>query len=82
MYNALVLLMNDDPSIQISQSSSYSLCSLIPSARRIKKLCPIQLMKAIKNEVEIAGMRNAHVRMPFYNHEFTIILHGYLVLFS
>ena len=29
--------------------------------RRVNERCPIALMKSIKNDVEIAGMRTAHV---------------------
>lgn len=48
-------------SFQISSASSQGLCSLVPKTRRVKKLNPIQLLKAIKNQTEIEGMRQAHV---------------------
>ena len=36
--------------------------SLVPKGRRVGKLSPIQLLKAVKNETESRGMRAAHVR--------------------
>ncbi|XP_054167051.1 xaa-Pro aminopeptidase 1-like [Oppia nitens] len=48
--------------IWISQKSSCSLVSLVPESRRVDSLSPIQLKKAIKNSVEIEGMKRAHIK--------------------
>ena len=37
------------------------MCSQVTKNRRVSKLSPIPLMKAIKNETEIEGMKQAHV---------------------
>lgn len=34
--------------------------------KRITDSCPIALMKCVKNDTEIAGMKNAHVSIPFF----------------
>lgn len=36
--------------------------SLIPEDVRVMKLTPISLLKAVKNEVEVNGMKLAHLR--------------------
>ncbi|XP_070541372.1 xaa-Pro aminopeptidase 1-like isoform X2 [Ptychodera flava] len=50
------------PRTWISSKSSYALINIIPKGRRIIQSSPIALAKAIKNEVEIQGMRNAHIK--------------------
>lgn len=35
---------------------------MVPDGRRVSELSPIQIMKAVKNEVEIEGMKRAHVK--------------------
>ena len=46
----------------MSNKSSYALVNLIPESRRLLTgVSPVTSRKAIKNEVEIAGMRRAHV---------------------
>lgn len=35
---------------------------MVPDGRRVSELSPIQIMKAIKNEVEIEGMKRAHIK--------------------
>ena len=47
--------------IKISNKSSYDLTSLVPKQRRVSGLSPIQMLKAVKNEIELQGMRNAQV---------------------
>ena len=47
--------------LQISDKSSYGLASAIPKLRRLSQASPIALMKAVKNDAEIDGMRRAHV---------------------
>jgi len=47
---------------QISNQSSYALVNLIPESRRILTgVSPVTCKKAVKNPVEIEGMRRAHV---------------------
>lgn len=46
----------------MSDSSSYALVNLVPDGRRVSEISPIQLMKAVKNNVEIEGMKRAHIK--------------------
>ena len=55
------LLESQDGKVWVGSESSQALCSLVPKARRVKALSPIQLLKGIKNATEIEGMRNSHV---------------------
>ena len=48
--------------VWMSGRASYALCSLVPKAKRKDALSPLQLLKAVKNDTEIEGMKNAHVR--------------------
>ena len=48
--------------IWLSENASIALTSLIPSKRLLLDLCPVAIMKAIKNPVEIQGMIKAHVK--------------------
>lgn len=48
--------------VWFSEQASYSLTSLVPSKNLLTELTPIAFMKAVKNETEIKGMRNAHVK--------------------
>lgn len=48
--------------VWISKESSYSLTSLVPRLKRVQDTSPVQLMKAIKNDVEAEGITNCHVR--------------------
>ncbi|XP_058832676.1 xaa-Pro aminopeptidase ApepP isoform X2 [Topomyia yanbarensis] len=48
--------------VWISLGSSYALTALIPEEKRLHEITPINLMKAVKNEVEAAGMRQCHIR--------------------
>ena len=56
------LIEVEEGKIWVDSHSSQALCSLVPKARRVKALSPIQLLKGIKNQTEIEGMKNAHVR--------------------
>lgn len=47
--------------IWVSPSSSYGIVSSIPEERRLQEESPIQLRKAVKNSIEIEGMKKAHV---------------------
>lgn len=55
------LLESCEGKVWVGSESSQALCSLVPKARRVKSLSPIQLLKGIKNDTEIEGMKNAHV---------------------
>lgn len=48
--------------IWISPSSSYFLTALIPRKQRHQEITPIAVNKAIKNETEVLGFINSHVR--------------------
>lgn len=56
------LIKGEEGKIWVDSHSSQALCALAPKARRVKALSPIQLLKGIKNQTEIEGMKNAHVR--------------------
>ena len=55
------LVEGEDGKIWVGSHASQALCALVPKARRVKALSPIQLLKGIKNQTEIEGMKNAHV---------------------
>lgn len=59
---SMMLHSNPQWKIWISNKSSYHLTSLVPKERRVSGLSPIQMLKAIKNETELQGMRNAQLR--------------------
>lgn len=48
--------------IWISDKSSEALFMTVPKDRRLNDPSPIPLMKSVKNEVEIEGMRSAHIK--------------------
>lgn len=48
--------------VWISDTSSYALTSIVPPKLLLTDMSPIALMKAIKNPIEIEGMRNAHIK--------------------
>ncbi|XP_060520725.1 xaa-Pro aminopeptidase 1 isoform X2 [Cylas formicarius] len=49
--------------VWFSDSSSYALTSIVPKKHLLlTDTTPVELMKAIKNPVEVRGMRNAHVK--------------------
>lgn len=43
-------------------TTNYGLWMKVPSDLRVKLASPVSLMKAVKNEAELAGMKAAHVR--------------------
>lgn len=45
-----------------SENSPYALTNLVPSKHLLAELTPVALMKAVKNETEIKGMKNAHIK--------------------
>jgi Xaa-Pro aminopeptidase len=62
---ALTTLGRDKKAVLLDQATAAdALARLITSAggKATRTACPIALMKAVKNEVEIAGARAAHVR--------------------
>ncbi|XP_076336088.1 xaa-Pro aminopeptidase 1-like isoform X2 [Tachypleus tridentatus] len=48
--------------ILISPKSSYYVHSIVPQDQKVVEESPIIMMKIVKNEVEIEGMKNAHLR--------------------
>ncbi|KAF5269135.1 hypothetical protein FQR65_LT02435 [Abscondita terminalis] len=51
-----------DGFVWVSNNVNYLLASLVPQNRLKTAVTPPALMKLIKNEVEIQGMKNAHIR--------------------
>jgi Xaa-Pro aminopeptidase len=63
VFSTLEQLAKDtDGKVWISLGSSESLTELIPKRKRHQDITPINVMKAIKNDVEVEGMKNCHVR--------------------
>lgn len=56
------LAKETDGKVWISSSSSQALTDLVPKHKRHQEITPIQVMKAIKNDVEVQGMIKSHVR--------------------
>lgn len=48
--------------VWLSTDACYALTSIVPEKRLKAEVTPATLMKAVKNSVEIAGMRNAHIK--------------------
>lgn len=48
--------------VWISDSSAEAFVQCVPTKRRCGLSSPIQLLKGVKNEVEISGMKACHVR--------------------
>ncbi|XP_045110270.1 xaa-Pro aminopeptidase 1-like [Portunus trituberculatus] len=48
--------------IWICNHSSQAITQLVPKDRRLTKLSPVAIMKAIKNPTEIKGMESCHLR--------------------
>ncbi len=61
-----LIKVNNNGKIWISKSSSYALVNLVPKHQLCSQTCPLQLLKGIKNDTEIQGMKNCHVRGRFY----------------
>ncbi|CAH1783979.1 unnamed protein product, partial [Owenia fusiformis] len=51
-----------DGKVWVSDKSSYALASLVPETNRINEASPVAIMKTVKNETEIKGMKNAHIK--------------------
>ncbi|CAH0557530.1 unnamed protein product [Brassicogethes aeneus] len=48
--------------VWFSDAAGYDLTSTIPKKSLLTEMTPVQLMKAIKNSVEIEGMKRAHIK--------------------
>lgn len=59
---SIMLHTNPKWKIWISDKSSCAMASLVPKHNRVTGLSPIQMLKAVKNETELQGMRNAQLR--------------------
>lgn len=53
---------DEDEKIWISNSSSYALHADCGKAKKHANITPINVMKAVKNDVETEGMKAAHIR--------------------
>lgn len=51
-----------DGKVWVSSTSSQILTEIVPKEKRVTEITPIQVMKALKNEVEAQGMVNCHIR--------------------
>lgn len=51
-----------DKKIWLTPESSFAVCSRVPSELLVRAASPIALMKAVKNDAELAGMFACHVR--------------------
>uniref|UniRef100_A0A1A9VFT0 Aminopeptidase P N-terminal domain-containing protein n=1 Tax=Glossina austeni TaxID=7395 RepID=A0A1A9VFT0_GLOAU len=56
------LIKKREEKIWISPNSSYYLNSMIPKNKRHQEVTPIALSKAIKNNIEVEGFVNCHIR--------------------
>ncbi|KAF5269134.1 hypothetical protein FQR65_LT02434 [Abscondita terminalis] len=51
-----------DGFVWLSGDANYAITSVVPSCRLKTEITPSALMKAVKNKVEVQGMRNAHIK--------------------
>ncbi|KAI8043290.1 xaa-Pro aminopeptidase ApepP [Drosophila gunungcola] len=56
------IVSTKESKIWIAPTSSYYLTALIPKSRRFQEVTPVCVLKAIKNDVEIEGFVNSHIR--------------------
>lgn len=56
------LVTQETGKIWISKYAAYALVSLIPEKQRIQDANPVALQKIVKNDTEIQGMRQAHIK--------------------
>ncbi|XP_037780041.1 xaa-Pro aminopeptidase 1-like isoform X2 [Penaeus monodon] len=69
-YASILDYLKDSPAEKImvpgsyaySGGASYAIYSAVEESARVTSTSPVLLMKARKNEVEIAGMKNAHLK--------------------
>lgn len=57
------LIKNYNDKIWISDFSSQAFVQCVPIGQRCSQISPIQLLKGVKNETEITGMKNCHVSL-------------------
>lgn len=57
-----ILKLRQKPGKMLLASASQAIFDVVPSERRIDGVSPIVRMKAIKNKMEVRGMRAAHLR--------------------
>lgn len=69
-----LLAQNPDHKLWISQGSNYLLNSLVPEKKRVQEITAINLMKAIKNPVEVMKRLFFH---PFKFYLFFILFKIY-----
>lgn len=63
IHDTLEKLANEtDGKVWISLGSSQALTNLVPKSKRYQEITPIQVMKAIKNDVEAQGMIDCHIQ--------------------
>ena len=48
--------------IMFPKTASHGLVSLVPTRKVVNKLSPVAVMKAVKNDVEMKGFENSHIR--------------------
>ncbi|KAI5707049.1 hypothetical protein M8J75_013908 [Diaphorina citri] len=58
----LVSKLGANEKVWISEYSNYALVSLVPKKSLVSEITPVNLMKAVKNPVEVQGMINSHIR--------------------
>lgn len=51
-----------DGFVWLSDDANYGLTSIVPTRRLKTEITPSALMKAVKNAIEVQGMRNAHIK--------------------
>ncbi|XP_069973285.1 xaa-Pro aminopeptidase 1 [Penaeus vannamei] len=66
-YDELAMFISEQLSVQsgkvwVSNHTSYAVTQMVPKEKRLIKLSPVAVMKAIKNETEIKGMEECHIR--------------------
>uniref|UniRef100_A0A914VX85 Uncharacterized protein n=1 Tax=Plectus sambesii TaxID=2011161 RepID=A0A914VX85_9BILA len=57
-----------------AESTNEAVASVVPKKSRLSKSSPVCLMKAIKNQTELDGMRNAHLKDAVAHCEFLLWL--------
>uniref|UniRef100_A0A224XLD9 Putative xaa-pro aminopeptidase n=1 Tax=Panstrongylus lignarius TaxID=156445 RepID=A0A224XLD9_9HEMI len=62
IYSSLESMVNDVKKVWICRSASFEIYKTFPESKRVCECSPIAVMKAVKNEVEVQGMRNAHIK--------------------
>ncbi|XP_073994285.1 aminopeptidase P isoform X2 [Rhodnius prolixus] len=62
IYSSLEDLVCDIKKVWICRSASFEIYNTFPESKRFSECSPIAVMKAVKNEVEVKGMINAHVK--------------------